>query len=95
MTTPISRTTDPGTSHLAAEEVTKSGRRESHVAKVMAVVRKEPGLVAHEIAPRAGLDYIEAVRRLSDAKNRGLALQGAPVKWKNRPCVTWWPEETK
>ena len=47
-------TTDPITSHLAVEEVTKSGRRESNVAKVMVVVREEPGLVAHEIAPRAG-----------------------------------------
>lgn len=90
--TPISRATDPGTSHIAAEEVTRSGRRDSHVAMVMAVVRESPGLVAHEIAPRAGLDYIECVRRLSDAKNRGLARQGAVVKWKNRPCVTWWPE---
>lgn len=90
-TTPVSRATDPGTSHIAAEEVTRSGRRDSHVAMVMAVVRETPGLVAHEIAPLVGLDYIECVRRLSDAKNRGLAFQGPPAKWQGRPCVTWWP----
>ena len=91
-TPPISRTTDPATSHLAAEAISASGKRESHVALVVEVVRAHPGLVAHEIAPLAGLDYIEAVRRLSDAKNRGLLRQGFAVKWANRPCSTWWAE---
>lgn len=88
---PASRNSDPATSHLASAEITSSGKRATHVAKVVAVVRREPGLVAREISERCGLDYIETVRRLSDGKNAGSIEQRGARKSNGRLCSEWWP----
>ena len=94
MLNPIARTTDPQSSHEAAAEHTASGRRESHVARVTNAVRSRPGHTGREIAQRLGMDYHETVRRLNDARQRGVIYQGD-----RRHCragsrgrvVTWWP----
>lgn len=82
---------DPITSYLAERAHTDGGRRITNEDRVVAVVMDVPGLVAREIAAQCGLEYIETVRRLSDAKNRGRLQQGAPVKHNGRLCVTWHP----
>lgn len=66
-------TSDPITSYLAELEVTASGRRATHQALVLALVTRFPGLCAEQVGEQTGLGRTEAARRLSDAKNKGLA----------------------
>jgi len=95
--TQAARSTDPETSHMAAEEVTKSGKRETHIKILTDVVNDNPGMTSKEIAfmlqdKYPELDRHEVARRLADAK--GCSLQQGTVRkcrLAKRMCVTWWP----
>ena len=89
--TPAARNTDPRTSHMAAEAMTKSGKRQSNIEKCFKAVLDNPGSSSAKIAKVTGLDRHEAARRLADLK--GLRVkQGAPEYCDvcKRECVTWW-----
>jgi len=92
---PISRTTDPATSHLAAEAITVSGRRESQVKLCAAAVKEHPGATAYEVGEFHGLGHWCATKRLSDAFRWGLVDKGVPRlnEATGRQQTTWWPIE--
>ena len=93
MTTPIARTTAPGTSHAGAVEVTASGRRKTQAERCLDVVQTSPGLTAGEIGELTGLGHVPAQRRLSDLKAAGKVSVGMARQYSGRPQATWWPSE--
>lgn len=95
--TPAARSTDPSSSHEAAEQMEKSGRRQRNIDLVVDFVKTHPGLTSKEIAVAMGnpdIDRYEVARRLADAK--GVSLRRGETRpytaCRNmKPCVTWWP----
>ena len=89
---PVSRATDPVTSHEAEAVITQTGTRQTHVEIVLRIIIDHPGLVTGVIGEMSGLGQMETRKRLSDLKNRGLARQGQPRVWEGsgRRQVTWW-----
>lgn len=90
---PISRATDPGTSHKAAEAITVSGRRASQVRLCVSTVAAHPGATASEVGSLSGLGHWSATKRLADAYRLGLLNKGAPRlnESTGREQTTWWP----
>lgn len=91
--TPAARATDPITSHLAAEDVTRSGKRVQQQHQAAAAVRAKPGMTSFELAIACGLDRHMLGRRLPEC-----AKGGAVTKGDLRECgitghkaLTWWP----
>lgn len=91
--TPAARATDPVTSHIAAEEVTKSGLRGRQQKEVYEALRKFPGRTSAELAVVACLDRHAVARRLPELKKAGFATYDEEERrlcWvTNRPCVVW------
>ncbi len=63
---PIARTTDPETSHVAAENITNSGTRARHAAKILAAIVANPGSTCGELAELTGLHRSAVSKRLPD-----------------------------
>ncbi len=100
--TPAARNTDPSTSHLAADAITKSGKRMKDADKVLAFLINEDykgvdpmtwaeiakGL--QDIYPGEGWDNYKAIKRLNDLKNINVQ-HGSKRKCGvgGRLCVTW------
>ena len=97
--TQAARNSDPLTSHLAADGVTVTGKRQSHIRILSEIVANNPGMTSAELAfmvadKHPELNRHEVARRLADG--RGCTLrQGVSRKCRrcNRMCVTWWPTE--
>src|SRR5699024_9172527 len=64
----LTRRDDADTSRMAAERTTRSGRRQAGVLRVVETVRANPGATSAEVAQMAGMDRVEAARRLPDAR---------------------------
>jgi len=90
------------TSHTAAAQHTKSGKRRTNLDRVVELVQQEPGATCRELETYVQarhqkhlvtLDYHEVMRRLSDACKAGLVAQGRPRRCAiaARDCTTWWP----
>lgn len=94
---PLARSTDPTTSHLAAERLTATGERDRQRAIVLALVLDHPGKTSLELGELSTeLDRYQVARRLGDLANAGLLRKGSsrlsmvgPVKGR-REAVTWW-----
>lgn len=91
---PASRYTDPPTSHLAEEAITKDGSRETMQQKVLATVRAHPGATCSEIADILGVHRSAISKRLPEVEaslpqpiRRGVAREGLS----GRKELTWWP----
>ena len=89
MTPPISRSTDPETSHQAERAITESGARESHAQQCLRALRERPGMTAGEVGEATGLGHVPAQRRLSDLFRIGDVTQGEPRDYHGRAQVTW------
>ena len=91
--TPIARRTDPESSHLAAEHVTRSGARAHQQAQAVAAVRAYPGCTSFELATRTDLDRYMLARRLPDAETAGAIRRGEQrvCQVSNRRALTWYP----
>jgi hypothetical protein len=91
--TPISRSSDPGTSHEAEKSINKSGSRNTQCNQILVVVKDKPGLVSGEIADFTGMGMHVTSRRLADLKNRELIFQGKSRTYEGsgRKQVSWWP----
>ena len=87
---PISRSGDPITSHLAGSEVTQSGQRLTLMQQCLEYVTRNPGQTAGEIGDGTGLGHMRVERRLSDLKNQGKLRQGNHRQWHGKAQVTWW-----
>lgn len=91
--TPAARSTDPLSSHLAANELTASGRRGQQIAMAIAAVRAFPGRTSQELSDKTGICRFVLARRLPEA-----VTSGAIAKGKQRACsvtgklaLTWYP----
>ena len=89
--TPAARSTDPETSHIAAEAVTTSGVRAHQQRQVLAALREWPGCTSAELAQRASMDRYAVARRLPELVPT-FAVQGTARRCQvsGRPAVTWW-----
>ncbi len=92
----LARSTDPATSHDAAEHVTRSGVAAGQRAKCLWYLREHPGAIAAEVSVGTGLgrdatDIHRVSRRLSDLANAGTIYPGASRKAPSgRQQQTWW-----
>lgn len=90
--TPRARKSDPETSHLAAEEIKRSGALGAQQARVLEAVRTYPGKTAVELAKLAGLDRYLVSRRLPELVP--LWVRRGPPRdctVNGRPQSTWFP----
>lgn len=90
---PAARRTDPESSHLAAERITRSGRRASQQDHAHAAVESFPGLTSAELAQETGIDRYELARRLPECAFAGRIRRGSIrlCDVSARPACTWWP----
>jgi len=91
--TPAARNSDPETSHLAAEEITKSGKRKAQQQKVLNAVKKFPNRTSAEIANRSKLDRYAVARRLPELATAGLVKRGnaRQCRINHRQAIVWSP----
>lgn len=90
---PAARRSDPVTSHLAADEVTRNGKRASQQREVLQALTRHPGATSAELATVSRFDRWTAGRRLPELEKAGHIRRGEPRKCrdKGRLSVTWWP----
>jgi hypothetical protein len=91
--TPIARNTDPESSHLAAAEITGSGKRRAQQDQTIAAVRKYPGRTSQELANLTGLDRYMLARRLPECVTAGAIKKGALIECTvtRKKAIAWWP----
>lgn len=87
----IARRGDPVTSHLAAEKITRSGRRAIQRQAVLALVQKYPGCTSLELARHSGMDRYICARRLPELESAGAVRKSGQKVCSvgQRPAVTW------
>ena len=68
---PIARNTDPMSSHLAADDIIKSGQREKQQEECCRVVEANPGCTSRELAERTDSDRYMFSRRLPELERQG------------------------
>lgn len=91
---PIARRDDPTTSHLAAADITRSGKRAVQQATVLALVEEHPGRTSAELAARSNrIDRWAAARRLPELRAAGLVQNGPPKACAvtGKQALTWFP----
>lgn len=90
--TPAARSTDPESSHIAAESITKTGVRAHQQRQVLAALRQWPGSTSAELARHAHMDRYAVARRLPELVPL-FAFRGATraCTTNGRPATTWWP----
>lgn len=94
---PIARTTDPESSHEAAEEITNTGARLKQLQVVLEAVRERPGCTSLELSTRIRLDRYAVARRLPELEHAGFIRRG-PIRLCSvggRKGITWWAEGGK
>lgn len=88
---PATHKSDSVEAFKAEGEQERSGRRERHLEAVLRVVREHPGLTAARIGEITKLGHIEAQRRLSDAKTKGMVYQDGKGDYQGRTMSLWYP----
>jgi hypothetical protein len=89
---PVSRTTDPVTSHLAEIEINATGQRATQQQMILDAVVANPGLTSSELTRKLKTnDRYVAARRLPELRNANLLTNGEPRKCMvtNRMALTW------
>lgn len=98
--TPIARDLDPVSSHLAADELQRSGRRRTQRMMVLGMIQHLPGSTAGEIAKSYAMDAVHQERLFYMIERRVSELVLAKVvrrgdvrrcKVRGNPAVTLWP----
>lgn len=90
--TPNARNTDPLSSHIAGENITRSSKRSSQQEEALRLVKSYPGHTAAELAKFSLLDRYQLNRRLPELV--GIYIQkGAMRECRilGSTCVTWYP----
>ena len=64
---PISRTTDPESSHQAGEHLTDSGKRQRQIDMCVNAVRKHPYMNTRELSALTGIDNEILHKRLPES----------------------------
>jgi hypothetical protein len=90
---PISRRGDPSTSFEAEETITRNGTRDSQAAKVLNIVRLQPGATSAELAYAWMIDRYIVARRLPELEFLGLVKKGPPkvCRMTKHRALTWYP----
>ena len=88
--TPAARSTDPWTSHDAAEHVTKTGKRKSQGEQAFELIAEHPNCTCEELASFGVLTYHQIQRRTKElvTANR---IESCSVRnnSRGRPVLTW------
>lgn len=89
------RSTDPDTSHQAAQRVERTGTAHDQRSICLRIVTSAPGLTAAEIAQRAGLERHVPSRRLPELRDAGLVRNGEArlCAVMGTKAMTWWAKE--
>ena len=97
--TPAARSIDPKSSHIAAAEMNRCGKRQTHIRQLAEVVVNNPGRTSAELAfiiadVHPHLNRHECARRLPDGEG-GMFVKGVTrmCTITNRNCITWLPTE--
>lgn len=95
--TPAARSSDPSSSHDAADQHTRSGKRAFQQRMTAQAVTRYPGLTSLELSKKSGVERFLLARRLPECVTAGAVRRG-PMRrctQSKRPveCVTWWPSE--
>lgn len=92
MTRRMSRSTDPVTSHEAAEEHVTSGANATQRRIVLEILRLLDGSTSDELAEAMKISRYIPARRLPELERSNLVKRGEPRKSKvtGRRGVTWW-----
>ena len=89
---PIAANADPITSHLAAEEITSNGTRDTQKRAVLNALMEEPlNITSMELARRMGVDRHMVAKRLPDLEDDGL-VERQPERncsVTKRKAITW------
>jgi hypothetical protein len=89
---PLARSSDPVSSHLTAEEVTRSGRRDNQKHKLIEWLRRQTQpMTLAEIAVSSGMERHAVARRLPDCE-RGGPVERCGMREcgaAGRPAITW------
>lgn len=90
--TRTARRTDPLSSHEAAQEMTRSGIRQSQRDQILRLVTHRGGETSAELAQYASLDRYVVARRLPELQAERLVKKGPIRKCRvsGRRAVTWW-----
>ena len=88
---PAYRKTDPVTSRIASDRVTRSGTRQTQANAVLDAVRRFPGSTAVELSKAAGIERYAVSRRLPELERNGFIVRG-PARMcaiRHAMMVTW------
>ncbi len=87
---PIARNTDPATSHKAADEITKSGKRATQQNQILEALATFQNCTSAELAQHMGLDRYIVARRLPELRPKHV-LSGNARKCKvtGKSAMTW------
>ena len=89
---PLARSSDPLSSHLAAENFTRSGRRANQKRELLAWLRGQSmALTSAEIARDSGMDRHGVARRLPDLERDGTVVRCGMRECgvNGGPALTW------
>ena len=88
----IARESDPISSHLAADEITRSGARVRQLVAVLILVCQHPGKTSLELA-QYGLDRYIIARRLPELERSGTVERGGFTLCSvgSRTAIKWMP----
>jgi len=87
----LRRSTDPVSSHSAAEELVESGHHGKQCTGVLLALVDNPGTTSMELAVVANIDRHVVARRLPDLEKGGVVSRGTIRKCKvgKRLAMTW------
>lgn len=88
------RSTDPHTSHEAADEAETSGRAAGQRKTCKNQVDREPGMTAAEIAAATGMERHVPSRRLPELREAGMVTNKEVriCSVTGRRSMTWYPK---
>lgn len=89
---PAARNTDPVTSHIAADSVTRSGVRLTQQKAIAAALKKFPGNTSRELAELIGANRYVVARRLPEIEGiKSKRGEKRECRICRSQCITWWP----
>lgn len=90
--TPAARAGDPASSHHAADEITRSGKRAHQAHQALDLVRAHPQHTSLELAQHGVLDRYQLARRLPELEAAGMIERSREPRTctvGHRPAHTW------
>lgn len=90
--TPAARTTDPETSHEAADFVRETGTKAAHQQLIVDAVRRMPGLTVIEIGVQVGLSHVKVGKRMKELETAQRVFRGDKRRVDGLSYLTWWPK---